>query len=272
MTRKSKHVKKTKRASIQTLPVDRYFNIMQQQMVQGNYAEAVVTGERLLSYLPQQVPQRVAILTQLGTAQAMLQNFPQSYAVLTEALTLAPKNADLWYNRSITSRFLSRFGQALQDVQRAIELNTRSELTEKLSQERQFCRKMVEESTKLRGPHFTLNQLIEQENLFQSGLGFMKAEKWEEAGQAFQASIDMGDCLPQPWGNLGICLMMQERYDEAETALKRALVIDPTYTLATNHLTSLSESRRTGPPAFVMLNEPYKHSKLKQSITFLKEE
>ncbi len=31
----------------------------------------------------------------------------------------------------------------------------------------------------------------------------------------------MGDCLPQPWGNLGICLMMQERYDEAEAALKR---------------------------------------------------
>ena len=100
----------------------------------------------------------------------------------------------------------------------------------------------------------------------------MKAEKWEEAEQAFQASIDMGDCSPQSWGNPGICLMMQERYDEAETALKQALVIDPTYTLAANNLTALSESRRTGPPAFVALNEPYKHSKLKQSITFLKEE
>ena len=169
MTRKSKRVKKTKHTSIHTLPVDRYFNLIEQQIVQGNYAEAVVTCERLLNYLPQQVPQRVAVLTQLGTAQAMLQNFPQSYAVLTEALTLAPKNADLWYNRSITSRFLSRFGQALQGIQRAIELNTRSELTEKFSKEWQFCRKIVEESIKLRGPHFTLDQLIEQENPFSEG-------------------------------------------------------------------------------------------------------
>ena len=65
--------------------------------------------------------------------------------------------------------------------------------------------------------------------------------------------------------------MMQEHYDEAEAALRRALEIDPQYTLAKNNLAALSETRRTGPPAMVALNEPYKHSKLKQSITFIKE-
>ncbi len=99
----------------------------------------------------------------------------------------------------------------------------------------------------------------------------MEAGKGEEAQQAFQASIAMGDCLPQPWGNLGICLIMQERYDEAEAALRRALVIDPKYTLAKNNLAALPEFRRTGPPTMVALNEPFKHSKLKQSITFIKE-
>ena len=49
----------------------------------------------------------------------------------------------------------------------------------------------------LRGPDFTLDQLIEQEDLFQNGLQLKEAE------QAFQASIAMGDCLPQPGGNLG---------------------------------------------------------------------
>jgi Tfp pilus assembly protein PilF len=81
----------------------------------------------------------------------------------------------------------------------------------------------------------------------------------------------MGDCLPQPWGNLGIGLMMQERYDEAEAALKRALVIDPRYTLAKNNLAALPEIRRTGPPAMVGISDPFKTSKLKQSITFIKE-
>jgi len=64
----------------------------------------------------------------------------------------------------------------------------------------------------------------------------MEASQWDEAKQALQASIAMSDCLPQPWGNLGICLMMQERYDEAEEALKRALVIDPNYSIAKKQL------------------------------------
>jgi Tfp pilus assembly protein PilF len=79
----------------------------------------------------------------------------------------------------------------------------------------------------------------------------------------------MGDCLPQPWGNLGICLMMQERYDEA--ALKRALVIDPRYTLAKSNLAALLEIRRTSPPARIDITEPFKSSKLQQAITFIKE-
>jgi tetratricopeptide (TPR) repeat protein len=64
---------------------------------------------------------------------------------------------------------------------------------------------------------------------------------------------------------------MQERYDEAEAALKRALEIDPKYTIAKNNLALLAESRLKGPPDFFAINEPFKHSKLKQSITFIKE-
>ncbi len=81
----------------------------------------------------------------------------------------------------------------------------------------------------------------------------------------------MGDCLTQLWGNLGICLMVQERYDEAEASLKRALVIDPQYALAKSHLASLPEIRRKGPPEIVTVSEPFKGSKLKQSITFIPE-
>jgi len=63
----------------------------------------------------------------------------------------------------------------------------------------------------------------------------------------------------------------QERYDEAETALKHALVIDPEYTIAKNNLASLPETRRLGPPEIVKLNQPFKDSKMKQSIHFIRE-
>jgi tetratricopeptide (TPR) repeat protein len=144
-------------------------------------------------------------------------------------------------------------------------------MSKRIEKELKFSRMMAEKSMKLRGPNFTLDQLIEQEDLFQRGLKLMEGGEWHEAELAFQASIELGDCLPQPWGNLGICLMMQERYDEAEAALKRALVIDPRYTIAKENLQALPESRRIGPPEMVVINEPFRDSKLKQSITFIQE-
>ncbi|MDQ2903278.1 MAG: tetratricopeptide repeat protein [Ktedonobacteraceae bacterium] len=271
MSKRSKQSKHKKKFTTSLSPVDKYFDLMGQHIIQGNYAEAVATGELLLSYLPQRAPQRINVLDQLGTAHAMLQNFPQSYAAYTEALSLAPDDAVLWYNRGMASRFTSRFGRSFRDYERAQELNIQPELAKKLEKEVEFARKVVKKTLKLRGSDFTLDQLIEQEDLFQDGLQFMEAGKWEEAEQAFQASIAMGDCLPQPWGNLGISLMMQERYDEAQAALQRALVIDPHYTFAKSNLAALPEIRRTGPPARIGMKDPFKGSKLKQSITFIKE-
>lgn len=270
MSRKSKQPRRKNKLPFSPSQADRLFDLVGQQIFQGNYTEAVINCERLLKILPRNASLRADVLEQMGTAHAMLQNFPQSYAAYTEALSLNPHSAELWYNRGMTSRFTSRFGKSLRDYERAQELNTRPELTKKIEEELKVARKVAEGSRKLRGPDFTLDQLIEQEDYFQDGLQLMEAGQWQEADRAFRASIVMGDCLPQPWGNLGICLMMQERYDEAEAALKRALVIDRKYDLAKRNLAALPEIRRTGPP-MVGIRDPFKSSKLKQSITFYRE-
>ncbi len=229
MSKKSKPSKQKKSATTSlSSQADRYLDLTGHQIFQGDYAGAVMNCERLLNYLPKSAPQRVDALEQLGTAHGMLQNFPQSYAAYTEALSLAPNNAELWFNRGMASRFTSRFGRSLRDYERAKELNTRPELEKKLEKELKFARELAEKILKLRGPEFT-------------------------------------------WGNLGISLMMQERYDEAEAALRRALVIDPRYKLAKENLAALPGIRRTGIPPMVDIKEPFKDSKLKQSITFIKE-
>jgi tetratricopeptide (TPR) repeat protein len=271
MKRKSKSSKQKRSSTTSTSQVDKWIGLLDQQMMQKDYEGAITNGERLLNFLTKQAPQRAKVLGRLGTAHAMLQNYPQSFEALTEALSLDPNSAELWYNRGLSSRFTLRFGRSYHDFERAVALNKREELKKQFEEALQFSHEMAEKSIKLRGSDFTLDQLIEQEDLFQRGLKLMEAGKWDEAGQAFQASIDMGDCLPQPWGNLGICLMMQERYDEAEAALKRALDIDPQYTIAKDNLAMLSESRRSGPPDMVRLNEPFKDSKIKQSITIIRE-
>ncbi len=232
MSKKSKQPTRKKSLTTNPSQADKLFDLVGQQIFRGDYTEAIANGERLLRHLPQQTPLRADVLTQLGVAHGMLQNFPQSYEAFTEALEITPNNAELWHNRGMASRYTTRFGRSLRDYERAVELNTIDTLAEKFDEEVKVARELAQKSMEMRGPDFTLDQLIKQEDLFQRGLELMEAGKWDEAGQAFQASIAMGDCLPHPWGNLGICLMMQERYDEAEAALKRALVIDPEYTIA----------------------------------------
>ena len=271
MTKKSKQSKQKKKITSIQSQADKLFDLVGHQIFQGDYDEAVINCERLLNYLPQRAPMRADVLGQMGTAHAMLQNFPQSYDAFTEALALNPNNAELLFNHGMASRYTLRFGRSFRDYERAKELNTLPELKDRIEKELKFAREMAEKSIKLRGPNFTVDQLIEQEDLFQQGLKLMEEVKWEEAGQAFEASIAMGDCLPQPWGNLGSCLLMQERYDEAEVALRRALAIDPKYAIAKNNLAMLPEIRRTGPPKMVGLNEPFRNSKLKQGITFIME-
>ena len=240
-------------------------------MFKKDYVGAVDTCQRLLNYLPQKAQQRAEALYYLATAQSMLQNFPQAYEAYTEALSVTPEDAQLWYNRGLASRFTARTGQSVRDFERAIELNKNPALTRQFAEELKFSRDLADKSRKMRGPNFTLDQLIEQEELFQSALDLMQSGKWEEAEKAFQRVIEMGDCLPQPWGNLGTCLIMQERYDEAEAALKRALEIDPRYAPAKQNLALLPETRRTGPPKMVGMLDPFKASKVKQEITFVVE-
>ena len=128
MARKSKRSKHKKKVTTSSSQFDKWFDLVGHQIFQGDYLEAVTNCERLLNYLPPRAQQRVDVLAQLGTAQGMLQNFPQSYEAFSEALALDPNNAELWFNRGMASRFTSRFGRSFRDYERAKELNITPEL------------------------------------------------------------------------------------------------------------------------------------------------
>jgi tetratricopeptide (TPR) repeat protein len=270
MSKKSKQSKQKKNLKVDLSPADKLFDLIGHQIFIGDYTSAVTNSERLLSFLPQSSPMRADVLAQLGIAHVMLKNYQQSYAVLSEALELAPNDAEIWYNRGLSSLYTQRVGRAFSDFKRAVALNKVAELSEQLNKSLKFSGELLEQSLKLRGPNFTLEQQIKQEDLFQSGLKLMDKHLWNKAEQAFKESIAMGDCLPQPWGNLGSCLMMQQRYDEAEAGWKRALEIDPQYTIAKDNLVSLVNTRRTGAPPIIVQNDPMRDAK-QPSITFIKE-
>ncbi len=272
MTIKSKRLKQRKDSLIPSRLVEQWISQAHQQMYQGDFASAITTCEPLLNTLPKRTTQRVEVLALLGLAHGMLEHFPQSYDAFTEALTLEPTNAELWYNHALACRYTNRLGQAVRDLEHAIELlgPDDGELARKFAEELQFTREQAQETMKLIGEHFTLDQLIELEEDFQRGLSMMKSSKWKEAEQAFRRVIERSERVPQYWGNLGVSLVMQHLYDEAEDAFKHALEIDPEYPLARNNLAKLPAIRQAGGSPTVEMRDLSHEKDFKQSITFHK--
>jgi tetratricopeptide (TPR) repeat protein len=235
-----------------------------------DYEAVVQIAQHILKCVPEGSRPAGEAYNHLGVACSMLQDFDRAYEAFTKALVVFPEDATIWYNRSGAARYAMRLGQSVRDLERALELGSPPGMQRKWEEELAFSRKIAQEEMAMRGPDFTLDDLIEQQELFQSALRLTGKKQWAEAEQVLRRVIEMGDCHPQPWGNLAGCLIMQERYDEAEEALRRALEIDPDYDLAQRNLAMLPIIRQSGAPEFE-LRQPFKGKKLKQDITFIRE-
>ena len=269
MSKKRKHAQR-KGQVITPRQVERWLDQAFDRVARADYEGAVHTCQRLMRYTSPQTPQRARALESLGLAHAMLQQFDDAYAALSEAVSINPDDADLWYNRGLSSRFTMRFGQAVKDFERAAALEKDEQMAARYAEELSVSREMAERERALRGPDLTLEQLIEQEEYYHQAVELMRTQQWSLAEQAFRQVIQMGDSLPQPWGNLGGCLIMQQRYDEAEAALKRALGIDPNYRHARDNLALLPETRQLGHPPTMQITHPFEGHQLKKSIVFRK--
>ena len=94
----------------------------------------------------------------------------------------------------------------------------------------------------------TLEEYTQREERFTQALNLMNQHKWSEAELLFRQLAEMEGNVSSHWGNLGVSLMMQGHYDEAEEALKQALVIDADYLVARNNLKKLPAARRSKEP------------------------
>ena len=119
---------------------------------------------------------------------------------LFEATKINPSDATLWHNLAQSARYTMRTGEALSYFERAVELETDQSQARKFAKEVEFTRKIVASELKLRGPGFTLEQLIEQQSLFREANNLMESHHWAEAEESLRRVIDIADVLPQPWG------------------------------------------------------------------------
>lgn len=221
-----------------------------------NFQLARQLAQKILRHVPASSAPGKDALGHLGTALAMLHEYEASYETFSEALATQPERSDLWYNRALSARFTTRTGQSLRDLEKAVALEHNEKLLAMFTETLEFTRGIIAQELALRGPDFTVDQLIEQQLHFTQGITLTQQRRYAEAELAFKHTIAMGDVLPQPWANLAGCYMLQERYAEAETALKRALEVDPDYEMAQENLKKMPYIRQHGIAAMKTLIKP----------------
>jgi len=259
--------KKRKGRQARPQQVEAWLTEAERQVMDQSYESAVQTARRVLRHVPEGSKPYGEAQYYLGVALGMLQDFEGSCEALSRALELEPDNASAWYNRALSYRFLLRTGEALRDVERAVELEKNPQSRSVYEKERAFLRDIVDKQRAMRGPDYTVDQLIKEQRTFWRGVHLMEAEEWEDAESAFRRVIEVGNVPHQPWGNLGACLIMQKRYDEAEEALQKALEINPDYAIARRNLMMLPVIREKGPSA-MRISDPLGGRKPRQDLLF----
>jgi tetratricopeptide (TPR) repeat protein len=248
--------------------IEWWYNEAQQDILSGDYEAAIRICQNALNALPPKVKVRADFLGWLGNACGMLKRFEEAYQALAEATQINPSDSVLWHNLAQSARYTMRTGEALGYFERATELETDQSQAREFAKEVEFSRKIVTSELKLRGPGFALEQLIEQQSLFREANNLMESHHWAEAEESLRRVIDIADVLPQPWGNLGLCLIMQRRFDEAEAALRRALTLDRKYDLARQNLKALPKIRKSGQLPNFRVRDPMEAAKISQTIVF----
>lgn len=216
------------------------------------------TFKKALRLVPPGVPPRDVILFNLGTVYARGRHYEEAYQHFQAAISVNAERPEYWFNLAMSSVHTLRLGRALRALEQCVGLRMDDQLRRLAHEELVFVQGMVESELSIRPAGFTVEQLIEQEDAFQDGCAAMEAERWSEAAHLFRRVIAMADVVPQPWGNLGLCLLMMGQYDEAEVALRRALEMKPDYEFAQHNLAMLERLRREGgTPSSVVIPPPF---------------
>ncbi len=226
------------------------------------YEQALSAARKLIQVAPRRSDERFDAFSIAGVCLMELRRFDEAYEVLSKAVKAFPDDSALRSNLAGAALFTSRMGMALQELRVAAELEPKgTRLRKIIDRQMRDIEPLVMAEIQDRGPDFTLEQLIEQQELYQKGLKLMNKQRWREAEQTFREVISMADVLPQPWNSLGNALLMQRRVDEAREAFQRALELDLDYELAKKNLEVIEHVDEDFQP-MLLVNKPFIDAKI----------
>lgn len=217
--------------------------------------------ERALNQLSQGKPQRARkwlellaaahpedpeIRSALGVCLLELNQPEPAVLHLQKAAVLEPGSALHKWNLAAAARAADRMGTCYQTLHEYVR--TRDEEAgneDRLREARAFCR-AYETMLQDAYPGVALSRVLEGEELFARAYAALSASRYDEAMTSFHEVLQLVPRHYPSWGNLGAAYLAMDRMDEAVQCLRRALELNPNYSIARDNLALIHQSEQAG--------------------------
>lgn len=115
-----KENKKIMFVNTESYPSDSHFLKGEKLVDRRKYVEAIKEFKKSIKKNPESYNGYAVV----GSLYALMENFEESLGWFDQAITRYPEAADLWYNKALSLKKLSRFVEAEQAVIKSLEFNT----------------------------------------------------------------------------------------------------------------------------------------------------
>jgi tetratricopeptide (TPR) repeat protein len=198
---------------------------------EDRYEEATKMFTALLDQVDLEVQWRAAALDWRGYLYYLAGQYLKASTDLTEAINLAPGEAEYWADRGSTYLWMERYQEALADFDQAIEL--KPDHAWAIAQRGETCRLMegyqealadFDRAIELKPDHAWA--------IAQRGETCRLMERYQEALADFDRAIELKPDYAWAIASRGQVYQAMERYQEALADFDRALELDPNYAWA----------------------------------------
>jgi len=183
------------------------------------------------------VPEHKLALFNLGNAYTRLGNYEEAVKYWRQVISIDPNFTRAHYNLGLVYEKLGRVSEAISELQIALSLVRISggptSLENRIKQELDRIQRVEMEK---RGSTALSQEVSTQ---LQLGMILMKQGKYEEAEKAFRELLELAPDFAEGYLNLGIVYLRLGKMKEAEEHLKKALELQPDNPSAYFHLGSI---------------------------------
>jgi len=190
-----------------------------------------------------------------GLLYAAKEKYMESIRSFDKALHIFPYFASCWFNKGISHQCLLQIGSAAKAFLNVIKYgNHEDDFVIEAKNILEKYKKMIAEDNNM-----TLEQYIENSDLFSIAFDYMNAREYEKAIEGFDKVIKANRNHVQAHGNIGVCYIGLKEYEKAKKYLDRAIELDPEYEPAIHNRKNLLK----------YLENPCKDEYMTQMINYL---